>query len=324
MMQGCIALILLIFLLGNPGWEPTASARQDHLVADSSEVLATVNGEKITRREVELRVDQRVSMNPKAFEKMDEKNRKALMLSTLNRLIEGRIVLQEAAKEGVQVSDEEVDRVFENLRRQFSSEKEMEEMLKKAKTSIEMNKKDSRAYMMTRKLEAKMTKQIVISENDIENYWEQARPYLTRDLVKAKHILVKTEKEAAEIREKLKKGEKFEDLAKQYSQDTGTKNRGGDLGWISKEMMVKEFSEAAFSLKVGEISPPVKTQFGYHLILVEGKKNKDDQTLEDHREQIRTNLQQERWNTSERKEWLASLKAKAKVWNKLAAAPEVK
>ncbi len=315
-----LVLTLLVFWSATLGWWTTASAQQNRQVADPSEILATVNGEKITRGEVEHRMEQVASMNPEAAKKMDEKQRQALMRQILDRLIEQRLILQEAVRQGIQVSDEEAGRMLKNLRRQFSSDEEMEELLKKGKTSIAERKKDDREFMMTRKLEAKMTEQIEISENDIENYWESARPFLIRDMVKARHILVKTQEEAEEIRKKLQKGEKFEDLAKQYSQDP-SKERGGDLGWFSKEMMVKEFGEAAFSLKVGEISPPVKTQFGYHIILVEGKKGKDEQTLEDHREHIRHNLQQERWNSSKRKEWVASLKAKAKIWNKLAAIP---
>ncbi len=329
-----LVVALLVFLFGSLGWGTTASAQQDRRVADpvqkengpppdASETLATVNGEKITRGEVDLLIAQvvSISMNPKTFEKMDENQRQALMRQMLDRLIENRLILQEAVRQGIQVSDLEADRFLEDFRRQFHSEKEMEEALKKGGTSIEQRKKSDRELMMRLKLEAKMKEQVPISENDIEKYWKETRPSLLKDMVKARHILVKTENEAEEIRKKLQKGERFEDLAKQYSQDTFTKERGGDLGWFSREMEVKEFGEAAFSLKVGEVSPPVKTVLGYHLVLVEGKKGKDDQTLEDHREFIRHNLQALQWATPKRKEWVDSLKAKAKIWNKLAAAP---
>lgn len=321
MKKSLIALTLLVFLCGSSVWDVTASAQQDRRVADPSEPLATVNGEKITRADVELRIAQLASMNPEAYEKLDEKQRKTLMVQMLDRLIEKRLLHQEAVKQGIQVSEEEAGRMLREFRRKFSSDEEMEEVLRKGKTSTELRKKDDRNFMMTRKLEAKMMEQIEISENDIENYWEQSRPFLVRDTAKARHILVQTEAEAEEVMKKLKKGERFEELAKQYSQDTGTKDRGGDLGWISKEGVVKEFGEAAFALKVGEVSRPVKTRFGYHIIQVEGKKNKDDQTLEDHREHIRHNLQQKLWLNSKRAEWVDSLKAKAKIWNKLAAVP---
>jgi peptidyl-prolyl cis-trans isomerase C len=79
------------------------------------------------------------------------------------------------------------------------------------------------------------------------------------------HILVKTEKEANTILEKLKKGEKFGNIAKQVSL-CPSKKRGGDLGTFSRGKMVKEFEKAAFALQKGQISPIVKTKFGYHII----------------------------------------------------------
>lgn len=83
--------------------------------------------------------------------------------------------------------------------------------------------------------------------------------------VKASHILVKTESEARKILGELKKGANFAKLAKQFS-ECPSKKKGGDLGWFGRGKMVREFEKAAFSLKKGEISDIVKTQFGYHII----------------------------------------------------------
>ena len=118
---------------------------------------------------------------------------------------------------------------------------------------------------------------------------------------------------------RLKKGESFEALANQLSLDSETKDKGGEVGWFSKEGMLKEYGDAAFVLNVGEISPPVQTKIGYFIIKVEGKKKAADQTMEDHRDHIRLNIQQQQWSTVKRAEWVASLKAKAKITNKLAA-----
>ncbi|HVC35000.1 MAG TPA: peptidylprolyl isomerase, partial [Chloroflexota bacterium] len=93
----------------------------------------------------------------------------------------------------------------------------------------------------------------------------------TSEQIHARHILVATEAQAASIRAQLEKGGDFTALAKQYSTDTGTKDQGGDLGWFGRGVMVPEFEQAAFSLKVGEIAQPVKTQFGYHIIQVLAK-----------------------------------------------------
>lgn len=83
--------------------------------------------------------------------------------------------------------------------------------------------------------------------------------------VTAKHILVKTEAEATDLVNKIKAGETFEDLAKQHSQCPSGKD-GGNLGSFGKGQMVKEFETATFNLQVGEVSDPVQTQFGYHII----------------------------------------------------------
>jgi peptidyl-prolyl cis-trans isomerase C len=89
--------------------------------------------------------------------------------------------------------------------------------------------------------------------------------------IRARHILVASEQEAKQILARLEKGEKFEDLAKQYSLD-GSKEYGGDLGYFTAPEMVPEFSKAAFALKPGEVSQPVKTDFGWHVIKLEDRK----------------------------------------------------
>ena len=89
--------------------------------------------------------------------------------------------------------------------------------------------------------------------------------------VNAAHILVNSEKDAQSIMARLEKGEKFEDLAKRFSK-CPSKSKGGNLGWFNKGDMVPEFENAAFNAKKGEVVGPVKTQFGYHLILVKDMK----------------------------------------------------
>lgn len=87
------------------------------------------------------------------------------------------------------------------------------------------------------------------------------------DKIKCSHILVKKQSEAIEIIERLKKGESFANLARELSTDKGSAKRGGDLGLFGRGMMVKNFEDAAFRLKKGELTQePIKTEFGYHII----------------------------------------------------------
>ena len=109
-------------------------------------------------------------------------------------------------------------------------------------------------------------------------YDTEAAKIAQTERVRARHILVNSEQEAKQIIERLNKGEKFEDLAKQYSLD-GSKEYGGDLGYFSAGEMVPEFSKAAFALQPGELSPPVKTDFGWHVIKLEDRKKGGAQPL---------------------------------------------
>lgn len=112
----------------------------------------------------------------------------------------------------------------------------------------------------------------MVTEEDIKKaYDEEAAKVAQTERIRARHILVGTEKEANDIEDRLKAGEKFEDLAKQYSLD-GSKDYGGDLGYFTAPEMVPEFSKAAFALKAGEVSAPVKTDYGWHIIKVEDRK----------------------------------------------------
>jgi foldase protein PrsA len=86
------------------------------------------------------------------------------------------------------------------------------------------------------------------------------------DKIKCSHILVKKQSEAILVLDRLKKGESFANLAREISIDRGSAKKGGDLGLFGRGVMVKAFEEAAFRLKKGEISQPVKTEFGYHVI----------------------------------------------------------
>tara|TARA_Y100000310_G_scaffold160852_1_gene160753 strand:+ start:87 stop:365 length:279 start_codon:yes stop_codon:yes gene_type:complete len=84
--------------------------------------------------------------------------------------------------------------------------------------------------------------------------------------IKCSHILVKKQSEAIEILDKIKNGEKFGKMAKQFSTDSGSAKRDGSLGYFGRGKMVKEFENAAFALQAGQISEPIKTQYGYHII----------------------------------------------------------
>ena len=126
---------------------------------------------------------------------------------------------------------------------------------------------------------------------------------------KARHILVETEDQAKKIMADLKKGAKFEDIAKKQSKDPGSGANGGDLDWANPASFVPEFSEAMIKLKKGETTPaPIKTQFGWHIIRVDDIRQAQLPKLEEVKPQITQQLQQQRLQ-----KYQEDLRAKAKV-----------
>jgi len=116
-------------------------------------------------------------------------------------------------------------------------------------------------------------------------YDQAAKEMGAEQEVHARHILVETEAEAKAIEAELKKGADFADEAKKKSKDPGAAN-GGDLGYFTKDQMVPEFAEAAFKLDKGQISDPIHTQFGWHIIKVEDKRTKPTPSFEDVKPQV--------------------------------------
>ncbi|MBP7793298.1 MAG: peptidylprolyl isomerase [Candidatus Goldbacteria bacterium] len=132
--------------------------------------------------------------------------------------------------------------------------------------------------------------------------------YRKPEQIKASHILIipdasptsptgltdeQASKLAEEIYKKIKSGEDFSALAKKYSRDTGSKDKGGDLGWFKKGEMVPEFEKAAFALKTGQVSEPVKTQFGYHIIKCTGRQEAYEPTFEKEKDKVLKDLQKQ-------------------------------
>src|SRR5690606_15070132 len=106
------------------------------------------------------------------------------------------------------------------------------------------------------------------------------------DEVNARHILVDSEEKAKEVFEKIGQGEAFAKLAEAYSNDPGSKADGGNLGYFTKGQMVKEFEDAAFALKKGEVSKPIKSKFGWHIIKVEDRRMKPPPSFDEVKSQI--------------------------------------
>lgn len=171
-------------------------------------------------------------------------------------------------------------------------------------------------YYSGTKMKVQIEESLKVTEDDMKKYYEEKKEtFNTPERVKASHILIKTnenrdkeaakklaEQVAAEARKSAKDMGSFAKLAEKYSEDEGSKKRGGDLGYFERTeeggKMVKEFSDGAFALKeVGDISDPVESEFGFHVIKLTGRKERVEKTFEDVKNSVENTLKTEKRKT---------------------------
>ena len=167
----------------------------------------------------------------------------------------------------------------------------------------------ARQAILIRTLFENYRKQNPVTDADVQAEYDKFAAANGGKEYKARHILVETEAEAQKIIADLKKGAKFEDIAKKQSKDPGSGANGGDLDWANPASFVPEFSEAMIKLNKGETTPaPVKSQFGYHIIRVDDIRQAQLPKLEEVKPQVTQQLQQQRLQ-----KYQEELRAKAKV-----------
>ncbi|ASL63785.1 peptidylprolyl isomerase [Bacillus cereus] len=194
---------------------------------------------------------------------------------TLNNMVMEKVLIK-----NYKVDEKEVDKKFDETKKQVGDQ--FDTLLKQQGMKEETFKNTIRASLAQEKAIEQ-----AITDKDVKAKFEDYKKE-----IKASHILVKDEETAKKVKDELAQGKSFEELAKQYSEDTGSKEKGGDLGFFGPGKMVKEFEEAAQKLKKGEVSEPVKTQFGYHIIKVTD--NHADATFDKAKADIKKSLAQEK------------------------------
>lgn len=261
----------------------------------NDEVVATVEGEKITKEEL---YDTLVKVTgPEA----------------VDALIDEKIVELEIKKEKITVSDDEIDKEVESFKEEAGGEEAFHAALENNNITEDDFKEDVIQYLSIRKL---MEPLVEVTDEEVKEYFEENKEMFDeQEQVDARHILVEEEDLANELYEKLKDGADFAELAQEHSTD-GSAAAGGDLGFFPRGKMVPEFEEKAFSLEVGKISEPVKSEFGYHIIETLDKKEEKAAVLEDHAEEIKEKLFETKMQT-EYVTWLEEKRESYDIKNNL-------
>jgi len=222
-----IGTILLVGVTGGLCAEADDPAPAD---ADATRVVARVNQVEISYAEFKQRLEtlqpQRGPIRPEQFKEV------------VHGMIQEEILLQDAMAEGVD-QDAAVKAKLEQARRQVV----IEELVRR-----------------------KVIAQSQVTDEEARKMYEDNKPLFSMETVRVSHIMVKTEAEAEAILKDLQAGKDFAELAKTMSQDTGSAEKGGDLGALRRGQTVQEFEDEAFRLQEGELSPVIKTQYGYHIL----------------------------------------------------------
>ena len=281
-------LVCLVLLFASKG----ASAAE---VADK--IVAVVNDDLITLSELN-EMAAKVNSNPDA----PQEDQKAV----LDQMIELKLLEQEANRLGISASEREIDAAIDSVKRQYNlTDEQMTEALKKQNLTPEAFREQWRVQILGNKVIATQVKgQIAVTEDEIKQYYEENYAGLDGGKeIHIAHILIPfdspEEKEKAldvaqEVARKAKSGEDFGELAKEYSKDTISAQKGGDLGYVEKGDLVPQLEDVIQAMSEGEVSDPVESPSGYHIIKVLGTRASDKSSLDDAREEIRQKLYREK------------------------------
>ncbi|EGW40000.1 PPIC-type PPIASE domain protein [Desulfosporosinus sp. OT] len=228
-----------------------------------------VNGDSILVKDYDARVADAQKIYENQGQKFDTDQGKQALAQLkgqlLDRMIEGKLIAQEVKNQKLNPEDAKVTAQEDTIKKNFGDDATFQDTLKQQGMTEPELKNFLTVY-------EKVTSDVKVpSDSEVRAFFDKnVANYSQSESVTARHILLKTEDEAKAVIEQLKAGADFVQLAKDKSIEPGAKESGGDLGTFTKGKMVAEFETAAFAQKVGTFSTtPVKTEFGYHVILVE-------------------------------------------------------
>lgn len=279
----------------------------------SSDSVAAVGNDQITKAEFNFLIAGAKSQALAAkatFPKPGTADYKTLQDKAMAYLVQEKELEQKGKDLGVQVTDADVDKQITQIKKQYfgGSEKAFQAQLKQQGFTLPLLKIYQRGNLLSDKLYKKITADAKVTDAEIQKYYNENKTQYTKvESRDVRHILVNSKAKADDLESQLKAGGDFAALAKKFSKDTLSAVKGGKLT-IEKGKTVAEFDKAAFALKTNEISPPVHTQYGWHIIqALSAVKPASTQPLSAVKETIRQNLLSQK-KTDLFQKWLDGVK----------------
>jgi peptidyl-prolyl cis-trans isomerase C len=302
-----------------------ASEDKSEKQGDVPKVVAKVNGKSISGEEYKKLFKQMEASQAQQGPGGQVPDPKALKEQVMDRLITIEVLSQRAEELKIKPDPKELDQKMEEIKQNVGGEEALKEALKAHGISLQELRADVQRSMSIQKLlDQEVFEKVTVDKAEAKGFYD-SNPQVFRipEQVRARHIVIRVKQGASEqekkqaraeiekAAERIKKGEPFENVAREISQD-GSAQRGGDLGYFSRGQMVPEFENVAFSLEKGKVSPVVETQFGYHLIKVEDKREARTLGFEEVEPKIEEFLRQKKGEESLRV-YVNGLKSQAKI-----------
>ena len=295
--------------------------------------VAVVEGKPIAAADVQVALSNALQRSGRDIATIPDSEKLAAARSIVRNMI-GQIFVTTRSAD-IKVSDADVDARYQQFLAQVTDRKRLDEQLKANNMTLDKLKEKVRESMQVQQWVQQQAKgKVTVTEADAKTYYDANPSFFDQpELVRASHILIAVPADAKpevveakkkaidEVAARLAKGEDFAKVAKEVSEDTGSKEKGGDVNFFPKARMVPEFADAAFALKKDEVSKPVKTKFGFHIIKATDRKEAHKIAFDDVKARIIERL------TGQKQQEVArsvvdDLLAKADVKNNLP--PEVK
>jgi parvulin-like peptidyl-prolyl isomerase len=298
-----------------------ATAKKPFVLPDT---VAVVEGSEIKKAELEKAFNNVLTAQKMKAADVPEDQRLQGYRMLLDDIILDKLLTKRCA--GTKVTDEEVNAQFDRIKGSFGSEEELKKQVESAGESIDKVKSGLRDRLREEHwIDSQVKDKVKVTDIDAEDFYKKnPEQFKTPEQVRASHILVKVAadakpevvvaklKEAEAIAARVKKGEDFAALAKELSEDPSAKENSGDLNFFARDAMVPEFSKAAFAMKKNEISDPVRSEYGYHVIKVTDRKDAETVSLEKVKPQLLAYLEKKK-KQEEVEKVLQDVRAKAEV-----------
>lgn len=271
---------------------------------DFSRTLATVDGMRVTAKDVNSYIEFIRKQDASAIPSQDDPQYMLMQQNILDAVIVLKLMRQYAEKNGISISQSEIDQEYAKIAAGYASIEDFEKDIKDKRISKSFLIEQIKDQLLREKIFEKSIENITLGEEEVLNYYNEnsGTLFTVPEQARVSHILIRFDVEGSQvvdenakkeamtkimdIKARLDMGEDFAELAEKYSQDTATAVNGGELGFISKGQTVPEFEEAAFALREGEVSSAVETIFGYHLIKLHEKSKEYIKSFEEVKETI--------------------------------------